>query len=199
MVERPARFFESAAEYRQWLEQHHADASELWIGFYKKGASKSGITYREAVDQSLCFGWIDGVANGIDEERYCQRYTPRKARSIWSAVNINRAQQLTLEGQMHPSGLAAFEARTPDRVGVYSHEQEEHGLSPAFEQRFREHVDAWAFFEAQPPSYRKPALWHVMSAKREETRVRRLEKLIEVSAAGQRLPQLVSPSKRKTE
>lgn len=185
------KFFRNAQEFRAWLEKHHASAEELWVGFYKKGASRSGISYPQAVDESLCFGWIDGIRKSIDEERYMNRFTPRRRGSNWSDVNVKRIAALTAEGRMHPSGLAAFEARDAARSGVYSFENRDAAtLDPAQEKRFRRNARAWSFFEAQPPGYRKTAIWWVISAKREETREKRLTTLIEDSANGLRIAML---------
>ena len=190
------RYFRSASEFRRWLGAHHAERDELWIGYYKKGSDRSGITYREAVDEALCFGWIDGLTKGVDDERYMQRFTPRKPKSYWSTVNIKRARELIAKGRMEPPGLAAFERRPPDDDRRYAFEQERPGLGPAEEKVFRTDRKAWEFFLAQPPGYRRTAGWWVVSAKREETRHRRLERLIEHSRKGERLPQLVSPGRR---
>lgn len=186
-----AKFFRSAGEFRRWLEAHHSTAEELWVGFYKKGASRRGITYAEAVDESLCFGWIDGIRKGIDAERYTNRFTPRKPRSNWSNVNTRRVAELTAEGRMHPAGLAAFESRDESRAGVYSFENRDAAtLTRAQEARFRSNAEAWSFFEGQPPGYRKTAIWWVVSAKREETREKRLTTLITDSANGLRIAML---------
>lgn len=185
----PPRFFRSAAELRAWLEAHHADRDEVLIGFYKKGASKKGVTYAEALDEALCFGWIDGHLRSIDEERFQRRFTPRKKGSTWSKVNVRHVERLAREGRMRPAGLAAFEARTEDRTGTYAFEQARPvELDPARAARLRAHRAASAFFEAQPPSYRRTAAHWVMSAKKEETRDRRLEVLIASSAEGRVAP-----------
>ncbi|HEY8430056.1 MAG TPA: YdeI/OmpD-associated family protein [Sandaracinaceae bacterium] len=182
-------FFRSAAELRAWLEANHATATELWIGYYKKGTTKKGITYAEAVDEALCFGWIDGQARSIDAERYQQRFTPRRKNSNWSKINVAKAERLIAEGRMRPAGLAAFEARSAARTGVYSFEQEKPTeLDPARLAKLRANPAARAFFEAQPPSYRRTAALWVMSAKKGETRDRRLETLIACSARGEVAP-----------
>ncbi|HEX7706891.1 MAG TPA: YdeI/OmpD-associated family protein [Thermoanaerobaculia bacterium] len=186
-----AKFFRSATEFRRWLESHHSTADELWVGFYKKAASRRGITYAEAVDESLCFGWIDGIRKRIDEERYANRFTPRKPRSNWSDVNTRRVAELTAAGRMHPAGLAAFQLRDESRAGVYSFENRAAAtLTPMQEARFRKSARAWTFFEAQPPGYRKTAIWWVVSAKREQTREKRLTTLIDDSANGLRIAML---------
>ena len=155
------------------------------------------MTWPEAVDEALCFGWIDGVRKSIDEMSYANRFTPRKARSTWSAVNINRAQVLAAEGRMRPAGLRAFAARTEGKSGIYSYEQRDPAeLGDAYERQFRANQAAWDFFLAQAPSYRKAAIWWVVSAKREETRQRRLTALIDDSAAERRITSSIPPSAR---
>jgi uncharacterized protein YdeI (YjbR/CyaY-like superfamily) len=183
--------FERPEDFRAWLEQHHDSERELWVGYYKKGSGKPSMTWAESVDEALCFGWIDGIRKSIDAERYTNRFTPRRKGSNWSAINIRRVAALTREGRMHPAGLKAFEARREDRSGVYSYERREEAvLDPAFEKRFRAKRKAWAFFEAQANWYRRAAIRWVMTAKREETRERRLGTLIEDSAAGRKVPPL---------
>lgn len=182
------RFFRSPQEFRAWLERNHDTATELWIGYYKKGAPKSGISYREALDEALCFGWIDGKVRTIDEHTYEQRWTPRTAKSPWSAINIARVGELRREGRMAPPGLAAFERR--DRRPQPSDEDLLRAFDRAYRKPFRANAAAWEFFSAQPPGYRKNATLWVMSAKREETRERRLAKLMEHSAKAERLPLL---------
>ena len=186
-------FFEDAAAFRAWLEANHDKAPEFWLGLRKKGSGLPSVTYKEAVDAALCFGWIDGIAKGIDERSYKQRFTPRRKRSIWSAVNIARVGELTRLGLMHPAGLAVFEARDPSRANQYSFEQEDVRLSDAFADLFRANEKAWAFFESQPPSYRTPAIWWVISAKQAATRERRLGVLIKDSEEGRRLAHLTRP------
>jgi uncharacterized protein YdeI (YjbR/CyaY-like superfamily) len=180
-------FFASPGELRAWLEEHHESARELWVGFRKKGSGMPSISWPEAVDQALCFGWIDGVRKSLDETSYVIRFTPRRAGSVWSAVNARRAAELAAGGLMHPAGLAAFERRDRARERRYSYEQARgQELADAYVERFRAHPEAWAFFSTQAPSYRRTASWWVMSARRESTRQRRLERLIEASAEGQR-------------
>jgi uncharacterized protein YdeI (YjbR/CyaY-like superfamily) len=188
------RFFATPAEFCAWLEDHHANASELLVGFYKKGSGRPSITWQESVDEALCFGWIDGVRRSIDAESYSIRFTPRQKRSVWSAVNIKRAQELVVLGRMRPAGLAAFQARTDDRSAVYSHEQRRAArLEPEQEARFRAEPTAWTWFERQAPSYRRAAIHWVTSAKRAETRERRLAALIADSAAGRTVRPLTRP------
>ena len=187
-------FFKSPAEYRRWLEKNHESAKELWIGFWKKATGKPSLTWQQVVDESLCFGWIDGIRKSIDADSFMQRVTPRRATSIWSRINVKRVGVLTAEGRMHTNGLAAFEKR--DRTKVYSYEDFQRGLGPSEEARFKKNKKAWEFFQAQPPGYRRLAGWWVTSAKKDETRQRRLASLMSDSAAGRRLGGLV-PKKPK--
>jgi uncharacterized protein YdeI (YjbR/CyaY-like superfamily) len=176
-------FFASPAAFRQWLEKHHDTTDELLVGFHKKGSGKPSITWPESVDAALCFGWIDGVRRRIDDVSYSIRFTPRRRRSIWSVVNIRRAHALTEMGLMHAAGLEAFAARDEKLSAVYSFEQRTAAkLGAAYERQFRANKGAWTFFQAQPPGYRKTATFWVVSAKREETRLKRLAKLIDDSA-----------------
>jgi uncharacterized protein YdeI (YjbR/CyaY-like superfamily) len=190
-------FFATPSEFRAWLEAHHREARELWVGFYKKSSGKPSITWAEAVDQALCFGWIDGVRKSIDDVAYANRFTPRRPRSTWSAVNVKRVQELTALGLMRPAGLEAFERRTDDRSGIYSYERRDTAeLAPAYERELQANEKAWEFFRAQPPWYRKAATWWVMSAKKEETRRRRLATLIEDSERGRKVRPLTPPAER---
>lgn len=184
-------FFATPDEFRAWFAANAGTKTELLVGFYKKGSGLPSITWPEAVDEALCVGWIDGVRKSRDERSYTIRFTPRTPRSIWSAVNIARVAALTTEGRMRPAGLAAFEARTAERSAIYAHEQpEDPTLTPEEEAAFRATPGAWDFFNVQRPSYRRPALWWIVSAKRPETRARRLATLIADSAAGRTLAQL---------
>jgi uncharacterized protein YdeI (YjbR/CyaY-like superfamily) len=184
-------FFATPADFRAWLERHHESHSELIVGFHKRGSGRPSITWPEAVDQALCFGWIDGVRRRIDDTSYSIRFTPRKARSTWSAVNIKRMKELVEDGLVAPAGLAAFERRTDDRSAIYSYEQRKSAkLEPDQERRLRAHERANAYFESQPPSYRRAAIHWVTSAKKPETREGRLAQLIECSAAGEPVPPL---------
>ncbi len=180
-------YFKSPSDLRKWFETHHASTKELWVGYHKKGAGNPSITWPESVDEALCVGWIDGVRKSVDESRYTIRFSPRKASSIWSAVNMKRAEVLIAEGRMRPTGLKAFEARRENRSGIYAYEQRPLSLDEPYEKKLRQNKAAWVFFQAQPPSYRKTLAWWVLSAKKEETRLTRLAKLIEVSARGRRL------------
>jgi uncharacterized protein YdeI (YjbR/CyaY-like superfamily) len=180
--------FQTAGEFRQWLEQNHTRATELWVAFYKKSSGKPGMTYAEAVDEALCFGWIDGIIKRIDAERFMHRFSPRKPRSIWSNVNVGHATRLIAAGRMRPAGLAAFTARETSRTGLYSFEQRERPmrLPAAYERLFRANRQAWAFFEAQPPSYRRLVIFKVVNPKQPATRERWLARFIAWSAAGKR-------------
>jgi len=188
---RGPRSFPQPASFRAWLEKHHAHATELVVRCRKTGAAGRGVTYREALDEALCLGWIDGVRHGLDEDSFSVRFTPRKAKSAWSAVNIARARQLESEGRMHPAGLRAFRARV---VPQYSYESRPRALAPAYLAKLRAHPRAWRFFEAQPPWYRRTCGFWVMSAKRPETRARRLDVLIERSEQGRGVPPLPRPA-----
>ena len=192
-----AVFFTAAVAWREWLAAHHDTAAELQVGFYKRDAGRPSITYQEALDEALCYGWIDGVRKGLDEASYTIRFTPRKPRGNWSAVNIRRVEELLRLGRMQPPGIQAYEARDPERSRIYSYEQERHTLTEAFQQQFRANGVAWSFFQAQPPSYRKVASYWVMSAKQEATRLRRLAALIADSAEGRRLAMLTRWQKRR--
>ncbi len=183
-----AVYFESPAAFRRWLETNHDSATELTVGFHKRHTGRPSLTWPESVDEALCFGWIDGVRHSVDEDRYTIRFTPRKPSSNWSVVNIRRVEALVRDMRMRPAGLRAFEAKRADRSGVYSFEQRDQAkLSPVEERQFRANRAAWRFFEAQPPGYRRVTTFWVVSAKREETRARRLERLIRESAEGQRV------------
>jgi uncharacterized protein YdeI (YjbR/CyaY-like superfamily) len=178
------KFFKSSSDFRKWLEANHASAPELWVGFYKKTSGRSSITWPESVDQALCFGWIDGIRKSIDDISYKIRFTPRKSTSVWSTVNVRRALALTNQGLMHPKGLEAFEKRKDNRSGIYSYEQRTDAMPEPYAQKLRANKAAWDFFQTQVPSYRKVVSWWVVSAKKEETRQKRLDKLIEDSAQG---------------
>lgn len=181
-------FFATPAGLRAWLRKHHDKRLELWVGFYKKGSGKPSITWPESVDEALCFGWIDGVRKRIDDTSYVIRFTPRKRGSIWSSVNVKRVQELTGEGRMQPEGIRAFEARKEAKSGIYSYEQKTAArLDDADEKRFRANKKAWEFFQAQPPSYKQLMIWRVISAKKTETKMKRLATLIEWSAQGRRV------------
>src|ERR671935_1724713 len=187
-------FFATPEDFRAWLERHHDSVSELLVGFRKKGSGRPSITWPEAVDQALCFGWIDGVRRRIDEDSYTIRFTPRKPSSTWSAVHVKRMKELIEQGLVAPAGLAAFERRSDDRTAIYAYEQRHTAqLEPDQEQRLRANEDAYSYFESQPPFYRRAAIHWVTSAKKPETRERRLTLLIECSADGRRVPPLTPP------
>jgi uncharacterized protein YdeI (YjbR/CyaY-like superfamily) len=180
-----ATFFPTPADFRAWLEKNHTAESELLVGFYKKDSGKRSITWPESVDAALCFGWIDGIRRRIDESSYSIRFTPRRRRSIWSAINIARVRVLTEMELMHPAGAAVFARRTSERSAIYSYEQRKTARLPsAEEKKFRARKSAWKFFTSRPPSYQRTAIWWVISAKKEETRAKRLARLISLSARG---------------
>jgi uncharacterized protein YdeI (YjbR/CyaY-like superfamily) len=183
------KFFQTSTDFRTWLEKNHETATDLWVGFFKKNSGKPSITWPESVDQALCFGWIDGIRKRIDEMSYQIRFTPRRNGSIWSAINIKRAEELVRQKQMRPGGLKAFAARIENKSGIYSYEQRSTELSEPYTTLLKKNKAASNFFENQPPSYRKMIGWWIISAKKEETRMTRLAKLISESAKGKRLVQ----------
>jgi uncharacterized protein YdeI (YjbR/CyaY-like superfamily) len=194
----PPTFFATQAKLRAWLEKHHSGTSELWVGLYKKSFGRPSITWPQLVDEALCFGWIDGVRKSLDDDSYMIRLTPRKADSTWSAVNIKRAKELIALGLMHPAGLRAFEKRTDEKSAVYAYEQRHNSaLVPTEEKQFRANNGAWEFFQAQPSWYRRTATYWVVSAKRAETRQKRLATLIEDSADGRTIAPLTRKSSAK--
>jgi uncharacterized protein YdeI (YjbR/CyaY-like superfamily) len=181
------KYFKSAPEFRQWLEMYHAGVSELWVGFFKKASGQGGLTYAEALDEALCFGWIDGLKKRVDELSYTHRFTPRKPKSNWSRINIQHVERLKKAGRMTPAGLKAYAVRKPERTGVYSFENAPRKLPAADEKQFKSDKIAWEFFQRQPPGYQRLAIWYVVSAKKPETRARRLANLITESSNGHRL------------
>jgi len=184
-------FFATPDEWRAWLARHHDTVPELWVGFHKRGTGRPSITWPESVDQALCFGWIDGVRRRLDDERYVIRFTPRRDGSVWSSVNLARVEELKQLGLMRAPGLRAHEARRPARSGIYSYEQRKSAVLPEpLERRFQRNRKAWAYFLAQPAWYRQTAVWWIVSAKKEDTRERRLATLIEDCAAGRPIKQL---------
>jgi uncharacterized protein YdeI (YjbR/CyaY-like superfamily) len=195
-----AMFFETPAEFCAWLEQHHATSQELWVGYYKKASGRPSLTWPESVDEALCFGWIDGLRKRIDAERYRIRFTPRKPASNWSAVNVQRVAELTAQGRMRPAGLHAFAQRAEARTRIYAYEQRDTAaLDAEAEAQFRANAPAWAFFQAQAPSYQRTATWWVISAKQAATRHKRLATLIEDSAHGRTIKPLTRPGKATDE
>ena len=179
-------FFASAEELRDWFAAHHESADELWVGYHRKATGRPTVTWPQAVDEALCVGWIDGVHYRLDDERHAQRFTPRRKGSFWSAINTKRATELIAEGRMRPAGVKAFEARSPEKTAIYSYERETAAFTQEQQARFEADQAAWAFFEAQAPSYRRNITHWVSSARRDETRERRFEKLLEDSRAGRR-------------
>jgi uncharacterized protein YdeI (YjbR/CyaY-like superfamily) len=184
-------FFRSPTDFRRWLEQHAAKSRELLVGFYKVGSGKPSMTWPQSVDQALCFGWIDGVRRNLDVTRYTIRFTPRKPRSVWSAVNIRRVAELRELGLMQPPGLEAFEARRENRSGIYSYEKRPARLPEPYAGELKAVPRAFEFFAGQAPSYRRAAIWWVISARQEATRLRRLGLLISDSEHGRRISQFV--------
>ena len=172
------RFFRTAAQLRGWFEKHHDTAEDLWVGLYRTSSGRPSVTWPEVVDQALCFGWIDGIRKGIDEASYMNRLTPRKPRSTWSLRNIERFEELRSQGLVNPAGEAAFESRDERRSGIYAYESQRVPLDPEYERKLKANRNAWAFFSSQPPSYRRGATYWVMSAKKQETRLRRLQDLL---------------------
>jgi len=189
------QFFKTPSDFRKWLEAHHAKSEELWVGFYKKNSGKPSITWPESVDEALCFGWIDGIRKNVDETSYMIRFTPRRPGSIWSAVNIRNAERLIEECRMQPAGLKAYRALKENRSGIYAYEQRSPELVEPYLGKLKRNRKAWEFLQAQPPSYRKTVNWWIVSAKKEETRLKRLDRLIEESAAGRRIG-LLTPNKQ---
>jgi uncharacterized protein YdeI (YjbR/CyaY-like superfamily) len=184
------RFFKTPDEFRAWLAANHSTATEIGVVFHSKASGKPTMTWSEAVDQALCFGWIDSIARRIDETSRVQRFTPRKPKSNWSAVNIRKVGELAARGLMTPAGRAAFARREEARSGVYSYENRHLAeLDPARQAMFKKNAVAWEFFSKQPPSYRQTAIYWVMNAKRDETRSSRLARLIDASAHNRRIGQ----------
>ncbi|HEY0429265.1 MAG TPA: YdeI/OmpD-associated family protein [Pyrinomonadaceae bacterium] len=182
-----SKFFPTQTDFRKWLEDNHDKESELLVGFYKVNSGKSSMTWPQSVDEALCFGWIDGVRRSIDAESYAIRFTPRKPKSIWSAVNIKKVEELTAKGLMKPAGIAAFERREESKSRIYAYENKPIEFSDEFEKLFRANENAWRFFEKQPNGYRRTSMYWVMSAKQHSTQVKRLEKLIKASASNRRI------------
>jgi uncharacterized protein YdeI (YjbR/CyaY-like superfamily) len=187
-VQRPTRgqvrIFLSAEAFRAWLDEHHATASELFVGFYRAGAGKAAMTYAESVDEALCYGWIDGITYRIDDEVRATRFTPRRRTSNWSAVNLAKVEQLRAAGRMRPAGIRAHAERDRRKDATYSHERPEVSLDAGMLRRFRADAGGWAYWQARPPSFRRQASYWVMSAKRPETRERRFGELLASASAG---------------
>lgn len=191
------KHFKTPAEFRSWLVKHHATERELWVGYYRKESAKRGITWQESVDEALCYGWIDGIRKKVDDESYTNRFTPRTARSTWSAINVRRALELIEEGRMRAAGLKAFEARKESRSGIYSYEQRKEQLHEPYQGALKRNKKAWEFYQSRPASYRRAANWWVVSAKQEATRLKRLQSLIEHSAQEKTIPQFTRIKKAK--
>jgi uncharacterized protein YdeI (YjbR/CyaY-like superfamily) len=189
------KFFSSAAQFHDWLVKNYDQKDELLIGFHKKTSGKKSITYPEALDEALCFGWIDGVRKRLNETSYTIRFTPRRANSIWSRVNMRHIERLKREGRMQNGGLAAFARRDEKRTAVYAFENKPRELSAEFQKKFQANKQAWEFWKKQPPFYTKTCSFWVMSAKKEETQLRRLEQLIEDSARGERVGLMTNKEK----
>jgi uncharacterized protein YdeI (YjbR/CyaY-like superfamily) len=187
-------FFETPEQFRSWLHANHLAAGELWVGFYKVGTGRPSITWRQSVDEALCVGWIDGIRKRLDDDSYVIRFTPRKPGSNWSAINIRRMGELEAEGRVLPAGAAAFARRRDDKSAIYSYERRHTAELPAeYEERFRANPAAWDFFQSQPPWYRRTSTHWVISARKEETREKRLSTLIDDSANGRTIAQLTRP------
>ena len=190
-MKRPADspiFFEKPDDFRDWLEKHHQISTEQWVGFHRKFSARASITWPDAVDQALCFGWIDGLRKTINANSYKIRFTPRRPSSIWSATNIARIKKLIRKGRVRPAGMMAFQKRTPAKSQVYSYENRKAAkLSSAATTLFRAESGAWKFFQRQPKSYRQTAIWWIISAQRSQTQENRLQRLIASSKAGRRL------------
>lgn len=189
-------FFKSQPDFRKWLSKNYNKAVELLVGYYKVGTGRKSISYKESVDEALCFGWIDGVRKSLGDESYMIRFTPRRQGSIWSRVNINRATELEKLGLMKPSGLKIFHSFDKKKTNRYSFEQKVVKLNSDYEKQFKANKKAWQYFQSMPPSYQKPATWWVISAKQEETRLRRLNTLIEDSEAERKIKVLTLERKK---
>lgn len=190
------KFFSTQSALHKWYLKNHNKAPEQWIGFHKVSTGKKSITYSQALDEALAFGWIDGIRKGIDETSYVIRYTPRRPGSVWSAVNIRRAGELIKLGVMQPAGLEAFKRRRDDRSAIYAYENKDKKLSAAYEKKFRQNKKAWKFFQAQAPWYKRTASYWVINAKQEATKLKRLETLIKDSQNGQRIAHLQRTNSR---
>jgi len=184
------KFFRTAHDFRKWLGIYHTKKDELWVGYHKRATGKLSMTWPESVNEALCYGWIDGIRKSIDDRAYMIRFTPRRPNSIWSAVNIKNFETLKRAGLILPAGQGAFDAKKEKHTNRYSFEQGTLTLLPAYEKKFKSNKTAWEFFQSLPPSVKKPSIWYVMSAKREDTQLRRLFKLMRCSEKGQRIPEL---------
>lgn len=180
-------FFKTASDFREWLEKNHSTEKEIWVGYYKTSSGRTGITWPQSVDEAISFGWIDGISKSIDQESYCNRFTPRKASSNWSAINIEKAETLIRQGLMHASGLELYKNRKEDKSRVYSYENKPEKLPPELEQIFIANEKAWHHFKSLPPSHQRTTFYWILSAKQQSTQLSRLEKLIKASEQGKRL------------
>ena len=190
-------FFSSQSHLRKWFEKNHNKADELWVGYYKKGAGKPSITWQESVDEALCFGWIDSIRKSIDDESYTNRFTPRREGSTWSAVNTKRIKELIKLGLVKPSGLEVFKQRDEKKTNRYSFEQKKAKFPSEFEKKFKINKKAWKYFQTLPPSAKRLSTWWVIGAKREETKLKRLEVLIQCSEEKRKIPPLIVSKKDK--
>ncbi len=185
------KFFQTPAELEQWLAEHHESADELWIGYYRRSSDRPSITWPESVDEALCYGWIDGIRKRIDDTSYKIRFTPRRPGSNWSKRNVERAEVLIEQGRMRAPGLAALKDRKEPKSGAYSYEQRSVELQEPYNRILKKNTTAWDFYQAQSASYRKTVNWWILSAKKEETRLRRLDKLIRYSSRGEKIPEVI--------
>ncbi len=195
--ERDVLFFGRPDQLRDWFDANHDTADELWLGYHKKATGRPTISWSEAVDEALCVGWIDSVRYSLDDERSAQRFTPRRKGSIWSAINVQKVARLTEQGRMRQVGLAAFEARSPEKTAIYSYEREAAALTDDETAAIRANEDAWVDWERRPPSYRKAIIHWISSAKQPATRARRLDALIAASAAGEPVGPMRGPQSRR--
>ncbi|MGI8829097.1 MAG: YdeI/OmpD-associated family protein [Candidatus Limnocylindria bacterium] len=184
MEPRDVRIFDTPVDFRAWLDEHHDTADELWVGYYKKDVPKTSMSYREAVEEALCYGWIDGIGKRIDDEVHTNRFTPRRKTSIWSAVNIAKVAQLRADGRMHEAGMRAFEKRDRRKDAIYAYENAPQAFPPEWQARFEADTVAWTYWQSRTPSYRRTVTYWVMSAKQEATRERRFETLLADCVAG---------------
>lgn len=191
------RFFKTPADWRRWLERHHADHTELWVGFHKRHTGKPSITWPESVDEALCFGWIDGLRRSLNATSYVIRFTPRKRDSTWSLINLRRVKALTREGRMRPAGLRVYRARRPEKSGLYSFESRPQELPPKYLRSLRANAAAWTYYRGRPPGYQRTVNFWILSARKEETRLKRLALLIGDCAAGRIVAPLRALNARK--
>ena len=202
MTSRPdlkdVRFFASTDELRDWFDANHETADELWLGYHKKATGRPTITWSDAVDEALCVGWIDSVRYSLDAERSAQRFTPRRKGSVWSAINVRKVAELTAQGRMRPAGVAAFEARDPERTAIYSYEREDAALTDEEVGRLKANEAAWTDWERRSRSYKRTVTYWIASAKKQETRARRLDALIEAAAQGEPVGPMRPPGSQRT-